>query len=60
MAAARLHEHDLGVEAGLFIHQVDEIVREGAQEVALAELDDLLRRFLEEITGLALLFECFK
>ena len=60
MAAAGLDENDLGVEVCLFVHLVDEMIREGAQEVALAELDDLLRRVLEQVTGIALLFQGLK
>ncbi len=53
----RLAEHCLAVKTGLFVHLVNEIVHEGPQEVALAELEYPLRGVFQEISVIALLFQ---
>ena len=56
-AADGLNEADLAVEAGLLVEAVEEVVDERAEEVALPELEDALRRILEEIPLVALLLK---
>ncbi len=56
-AGDRLHEADLAVEAGLLVETVKEVIDERAEEVALAELKDPLRRILQKIPVVTLAFK---
>ena len=51
-----LHQNALAVPAGLFIGQVKPVVRESPQKIALAELQNLLRRLFQKIAGVTRLF----
>ena len=53
----RLHEDGLAVPARALVGHVEPVVDEGAQEVALSELEDFLRRVLEYVALVAGAFQ---
>ena len=46
----RLHEDNLGIKAGLFIHNINKIIDKSAQEVSFPELQHAFRRMFKQIT----------
>ena len=56
--SGRLNHHHLAVEAGLFVHFVDEVVSEGPQKIAVTELKNPLWSLFQEIAVEAQGFQC--
>ena len=54
-----LHQHNLAVESGLFVGNVDKVVHEGAQKVAFAELHHFFGRRFQNIAVITCLFQHF-
>ena len=52
-----LHQHHLAVPVGLLVGDVKEVVHECPQEVAFAELHDLLRRVFQDVAVVAGIFQ---
>ena len=50
----RLYHNALSVKKPLFIENIEKIIHKAAQEISLAELQDLLRCILQQITGIVL------
>ena len=52
-----LRQHNFCVEPGLLVHNVNEIINKGAQEVSFSKLQHAFRGVFQQITGIALLFQ---
>ena len=55
MASPRLHQNDLAVKAGLFIHLINKLFGKGPEKAALAKLQYPLWGLRQQIAAIALI-----